>query len=283
MDININPYAVMGIVNVTPDSFYDGGRYNTTSAAVEHALRLVDEGADVIDIGGSSSRPGAKLLPPHEEAARVIPVISELMKRGIAVPVSVDTPWSSVAKAAIDAGASWVNDISAGRIDAGMPAAVAQAGCTVVLMHSRQTPQTMQDDPQYEDAVTEVARELSESADLFERAGVDKSKIILDPGIGFAKNVHHNIALLRDINALTRFGYDVLIGVSRKSFIGVITGSPIEERLCGTLGATAAAYIGGARIFRAHDVKETVDFLKVFTECSMGSAGKTNDEKKYVK
>ena len=260
------PFAVMGIVNVTVDSFYDGGRYATAGAAVERALRLVEDGADIIDIGGASSRPGAELLSPGEEAARVVPVIEELIKRGIGVPVSVDTTWSAAAEAAVNAGASWVNDVSAGRFDPAMPGVAARLGCTAVLMHSRGTPATMQDDPRYGLSVAEeVTGELMASVGMFLRAGVDKGKIVLDPGFGFAKDVSHNVALLRDVDEIVKLGYPVLIGVSRKSFIGKITGRPVEERLSGTLAATAAAYTGGARIFRAHDVRETVDFLKVLS------------------
>jgi len=257
------PYLVMGIVNVTGDSFYDGGRYAGTEAAVGHALRLIDDGADVIDIGGSSSRPGAKLLPAGDETARVLPVIEGLIKRGIGVPVSVDTTWAAVAQSALGAGAEWVNDISAGRIDPDMPDVAARAGCTVVLTHSRKTPETMQDDPQYGDVAEDVAGELMQSAGNFLSAGVDGGKIILDPGFGFAKGVSHNIALLRGINRIACLGYHVMVGLSRKSFIGAITGRGVEERLPGTLAATAVAYQMGARIFRVHDVKETVDFLKV--------------------
>jgi len=258
------PYIVMGIVNVTDDSFYDGGRYVTTDAAVEHALRLVGEGADVIDIGGCSSRPGAKFLPPEEEAARVVPVISELAKRGLGVPISVDTVWSSVAEAAIGAGAGWINDVAAGRIDPKMPEAAARnPQCVVVLMHSRGTPDTMQDAPSYGDVAGEVVSELSGSIEMFLRAGVNKGMIIADPGFGFAKDVNHNIDLLRRLDKVVDMGYPVLAGLSRKSFIGAITGRGVESRLPGTLAATAIAYRNGAKIFRVHDVKETVDFLKV--------------------
>ena len=258
------PFCVWGIVNVTDDSFYDGGRYNTLEKAVSHACRLVDEGADVVDVGGSSSRPGACLLSPEEEARRVVPVIEEVARR-VGVPVSVDTTWSAVARAALDAGASIVNDISAGRIDPAMPEVVARAGCAAALMHSRDTPLDMQDDPRYGgDVAGEVARELSASVELFARARVNKNLIILDPGFGFAKNAGHNVALLRGIGKIARLGYPVLAGVSRKSFIGAITGRPVGDRLSGTLAATAAAYMGGARMFRAHDVRDTVDFLKMF-------------------
>ncbi|MDR2693185.1 MAG: dihydropteroate synthase [Chitinispirillales bacterium] len=254
---------VMGIVNVTDDSFYDGGKYINTGAAVEHALRLVDEGADVIDIGGCSSRPGSKFLPPEEEAARVAPVISELAKRGLNVPISIDTVWSSVAGAAIDAGARWINDISAGRIDPKMPAtAAANPQCVTVLTHSRGTPHTMQENPKYADVTNEVVMELAESVNVFLRAGVNRDKIVVDPGFGFAKDTGHNLTLLRELDKVVSMGYPLLAGLSRKSFIGAITNRPVEDRLPGTLAATSAAYRRGAKIFRVHDVKETVDFLK---------------------
>ncbi|MDR3011661.1 MAG: dihydropteroate synthase [Chitinispirillales bacterium] len=257
--------AVMGIVNVTADSFYDGGRYNTVNAAVEYALRLIGDGADIIDIGGSSSRPGAELLSADEEIERVVPVIRELMERGVSVPVSIDTVWSTVARAAIGVGASWINDISAGRIDSGMATAVAETGCAAVLMHSRKIPKVMQDNPRYDDVVADVRRELLTSVKLFRDAGVADDKIILDPGFGFAKSADHNIELMKGLDAIVKLGYPVLVGVSRKSMIGAITGRPVEERLAGTLAATAVAYQCGARIFRVHDVKETVDFLKVYS------------------
>jgi dihydropteroate synthase len=258
------PFAVMGIVNVTADSFYDGGRYNDTGAAVDHALRLIGDGADIIDIGGSSSRPGAKLLPPEDEIARVVPVVEALVKRGAGVPLCVDTTWSAVAKRAVDAGASWVNDISAGRVDTDMPECVARTGCTVVLMHSRGTPQDMQDDPRYAEVVAEVSGELVAAVRAFADAGVDEDRIVLDPGFGFAKGLGHNVALLRGVGDIAALGYPVLVGVSRKSFIGALTGRSVEERLAGTLAAVGVAYSRGARIFRVHDVRETVDFLKVF-------------------
>jgi len=260
------PYIAMGVVNVTEDSFYDGGRYIDKGAAVERAFRLVEEGADVIDIGGCSSRPGAKFPPPEEEAARVVPVISELAKRGLGVPISIDTVWSSVAEAAVGAGAEWINDISAGRIDPKMPALAARnPQCVIVLMHSRGTPDTMQNAPSYGNVADEVIKELSDSIDMFLQSGVSGDKIIVDPGFGFAKDVNHNIDLLRRLDKIVDTGYPVLVGLSRKSFIGAITGRNVEDRLPGTLAATAIAYRNGAKIFRVHDVKETVDFLKVLT------------------
>ncbi|MCL2218826.1 MAG: dihydropteroate synthase [Chitinispirillia bacterium] len=272
------PYAVMGIVNVTDDSFYDGGRYFEIDAAVAHALRLVDDGADIIDIGGASSRPGAKLLPAGKEVERVVPVIEALVKRGVCVPVSVDTVWSEVAGAAFVAGAAWVNDISAGRIDPQMPAVAARFGCVAVLTHSRGTPETMQDTLRYGDVVAEVVDELTVSVNRFLSAGVERRKIVLDPGFGFAKGVDHNIALLRGIGEIARLGYPVMAGLSRKSFIGAVTGRGAEDRLPGTLAATAVAYGGGARIFRVHDVRETVDFLKVLNVTGFGDGKREINE-----
>ncbi|MDR0308128.1 MAG: dihydropteroate synthase [Chitinispirillales bacterium] len=258
------PYLVMGIVNMTTDSFYDGGRYISAAAALEHALRLKEEGADIIDIGGSSSRPGAALLSAAEEIRRIIPVVNELVKR-TGLPVSVDTTWSGTARAALDAGASWINDISAGRMDKLTAPITGWAGCTVVLTHSRCTPQTMQDNPQYNDVASEVAMELLTAVEEFKESGVSENKIVIDPGFGFAKSSEHNIALLNRLDKIARLGYPLMVGTSRKSFIGKITGRPVDERLYGTLATIATAYSKGARIFRVHDVKETVDFLKVLT------------------
>ncbi len=262
--INDKQFLLMGIVNVTPDSFYDGGQHSSVDSAVSHALRLRDEGADILDVGGSSSRPGAQLVDPQEECRRIIPVI-EALAREFDGPISVDTTWSATAEAAIAAGASLINDISAGRLDSNMSRVVAQAGCTVVLMHSRGTPQTMQIDPFYNDVTGEVVAELSLSAQMFMDAGVKKEKIILDPGIGFAKTWEHNITLLKELNRMNELGFELLVGTSRKSFIGRITGRPVEERLWGSLATVASAYSRGARIFRVHDVKETYDFLKIYS------------------
>lgn len=254
----------MGIVNTTPDSFYDGGRYDSVDAAVEHALKLVDHGADIIDIGGASSRPGAAQITPSEELHRVLPVVEKVVHyfKG---PVSVDTTWSEVAEAVIDAGASWINDISAGCFDERLVSLVARRGCTIVLMHSRGTPQTMQQCVSYKDVTLEVKCELLEAVAKFIKAGVNKEKIVIDPGIGFAKTARQNIELLQNVSEFLSTGYKVLIGTSRKSFIGLITGKEVEQRLCGTLGTVASAFKRGVRLFRVHDVRETADFLKVFS------------------
>jgi len=256
------PFYLMGIVNVTPDSFYDGGRFCAVDEAVKHAHVLQEQGVDIIDIGGASSRPGADVVSPEEELRRIVPVIKAVAAffKG---PISVDTTWSDVALRALDAGAGWVNDISAGRFDKEMPSVIASSGCSVVLMHSRGKPQTMQSGPRYNNVVSDVSRELLEAVELFEKAGAKKEQIFLDPGIGFAKTVTHNIDLIKGVDKIVELGYPVVIGTSRKSFIGAITGSPVEERLYGTLGSVAAAFQRGVRIFRVHDVAATNDFLRV--------------------
>jgi dihydropteroate synthase len=256
-----NP-SIMGIVNVTPDSFYDGGRFASAEKAVEHGLRLVEEGASILDIGGASSRPGAQTVSHEEETRRILPVIAGCAKK-TSVPISVDTTRSFVARAAAAEGATWINDISAGRADAGMKQFIAESGCTVVLMHSRGTPQTMQQCTGYGDVVNEVKNELIASATAFCEAGVPKRKIVIDPGIGFAKTAEQNVALLHGCGAFVATGFPVLVGTSRKSFVGHITGRQAENRLAGTLGSVAAAFLRGVRMFRVHDVAATLDFLKV--------------------
>lgn len=255
----------MGIVNATPDSFYDGGRYVAVDAAVEHGIQLSGEGADILDVGGASSRPGAKEVPPAMEADRVIPIVRQLVKK-VTCPISVDTTSALVARLALDAGASWINDISAGRIDAGMAAVVAQSKCKVVLMHSRATPLTMQQHADYNDIVSEVIRELLSEVDNFLKAGVAARQVVIDPGIGFAKTAEHNIALIAGLSTFVNLGYPVLVGTSRKAFVGKITGKEAPgERLFGSLGSVASAFLRGAQIFRVHDVGATKDFLSVLS------------------
>jgi dihydropteroate synthase len=262
MNVFAQPFALMGIVNVTPDSFYDGGRFASPEKAIEHGLRLVEEGAAILDIGGASSRPGAQSVSQEEETRRILPVDAGLAKK-TSVPICVDTTRSSVARAAAGEGATWINDISAGRDDAGMKQFIAQSGCTVVLMHSRGTPQTMQQCTGYDDVVNEVKNELIARAVEFCEAGVLKQKIVIDPGIGFAKTAPQNVALLHGCASFVATGFPVLVGTSRKSFIGHITGRQVEDRLAGTLASVAAAFLRGARLFRVHDVAATLDFLKV--------------------
>jgi dihydropteroate synthase len=263
-------YAVMGIVNVTPDSFYDGGRFSDTEAAVERGIRLGEEGADILDIGGASSRPVASPVTPEEEAKRVIPVIRRLSKK-FQGPLSVDTTWSSVARQALNAGATLINDISAGRCDPEMARLAAESGCAIVLMHSRGTPQTMQAKVHYSNVVADVKKELRASIKRFIAAGVSPERIIVDPGIGFAKTEAQNIALLRGLESFVKMGYPVLVGASRKSFIGAITGKGVEERLYGSLSCVASSFLRGARIFRVHDAAATKDFCRVFSEIETGA------------
>jgi dihydropteroate synthase len=256
------PYAIMGIVNVTPDSFFDGGAYFSLSQAVDHACRLADEGADIIDIGGQSTRPGALPVDWREECRRVTPVIEAVAKK-VALPVSVDTFNAQTAASAFDAGARMVNDVGAGRLDPRMPRFAAERDCPVILMHSRETPLTMQDNPSYGDVVAEVKNELLKSVEIFLRAGVRDARIIIDPGIGFAKRFEDSMTLLDHIDAFVATGHPVCVGTSRKSFIGKLIGKGPEGRLFGSLASIVPAFLAGASIFRVHDVEETVQFLRV--------------------
>jgi dihydropteroate synthase len=244
---------LMGVVNVTPDSFWDGGRYAEVGAAVEHAERLVAEGADLLDVGGESTRPGAPEVPADEERARVVPVIERLRSRGCPVAISVDTRKASVAAAALSAGADLVNDVSALR-DPGMAEVVARAAVPVVLMHTRGTPAEMAARAVYGDVVEEVERELAAAMAQAVRGGIREEAILLDPGVGFAKTAQHSVALLAAIPRLRRLGRPLVIGPSRKSFIGKLTGAPATDRLPGTLAAVAACVLGGAEFLRVHDV-----------------------------
>jgi dihydropteroate synthase len=252
----------MGILNVTPDSFFDGGRHATAKAAIEHGRSLIGEGADILDIGGESTRPGARPVDAEEECGRIIPVITALARES-SVPISVDTTKSAVARRALDAGASIVNDISGGRFDRDMAALAAKRQCPVIVMHSRETPATMQDQPCYTDVVAEVKQELLACACAFAEAGVRRENIILDPGIGFAKRLSDNCILLRRLGEIVSLGYAVCVGTSRKSFIGRITDREASDRLAGSLASLAPAFYAGARIFRVHDVSQTKDALKV--------------------
>jgi dihydropteroate synthase len=247
---------IMGIVNVTPDSFYDGGRRFDVGQAVAHGLALAASGADIIDIGGESSRPGADPVSAGDELARVIPVIENLRKQS-AVPISIDTYKAQVASAALDAGADIVNDISALRFDSAMTSVIAQEKVPVILMHMRGTPRTMQAEPRYQDVVREVRDFLA--AQLYEAmdAGVAPQAIVIDPGIGFGKNLEHNLQLLRGLPALAALGQPVLVGVSRKAFIGKILNLEPDQRLEGSLAAAVAAVLAGANILRVHDVAES--------------------------
>jgi dihydropteroate synthase len=252
---------VMGVLNVTPDSFSDGGRYLDLEAAVERGVGMVAEGAAIVDVGGESTRPGAGAVSPAEELERVIPVIERLAAR-ISVPISVDTSKPEVMRAAIAAGASLVNDVRA-LGEPGALAAVASTGAAVCLMHMQGEPRTMQAAPSYGDVVAEVRGFLARRTEACLEAGIARERICIDPGIGFGKSAGHNLALLRALDRLAPPGMPVLVGVSRKSLVGIITGRPPGERLAGSLAFAALAAAGGAAIIRAHDVAETVDAVKV--------------------
>jgi dihydropteroate synthase len=254
--------GVMGIVNATPDSFADGGRFPSAAAAVEHALALAAAGADVIDIGGESTRPGAEPVDEATERERVLPVIGELVRRGLHCPISIDTSKASVARAALAAGACIVNDVSAGG-DPEMFAAVRAHDAAVVLMHRRGEPHTMQRDTRYTDVVAEVHAFLAERAEAALRAGIPAARILLDPGIGFGKDAVGNLRLLRALPDLASLGFGVVVGASRKSFIGTLSGANVGERLPGSLAAVSAAAGLTRALVRVHDVAASLQFLTV--------------------
>lgn len=251
----------MGVVNVTPDSFSDGGEFLAPARAVEHAARLVREGADLLDVGGESTRPGAAGVSADEELARVVPVLDGLV--GIGVPVSIDTSKSEVAAAAIDAGATIVNDVTALRADPGLAALCAERGVEVVLMHMQGEPRTMQESPTYGDVVEYVKGFLSERIELATREGIAEERIWVDPGIGFGKTVAHNLELIRRLDELSELGRPVAIGTSRKTFIGRLTGAPVDERLGGTIASNVFALANGADVLRVHDVAEVAEAIRV--------------------
>lgn len=244
----------MGVINITPDSFYDGGAYFDPDRAVERGLTLVAEGADILDIGGESTRPGADPVPVEEEKRRVIPVIAALRER-TDVLISIDTTKAEVAEAAISAGASIVNDISAGRFDPRMFPFVAGSGAGLVLMHMQGTPKTMQINPRYEDVVGEVKAFLAERVDEAVASGIRRESLIIDPGIGFGKNLADNLLLLKNLHAFGDIGRPILVGVSRKSFIGKVLNLEAQERLEGTIAAAVLAMERGASLLRVHDLQ----------------------------
>ncbi len=252
---------LMGVVNVTPDSFSDGGRHFDHERALDHARRMLADGADLIDVGGESTRPGAVLVAERTEMKRVLPVVEALAAEN--VPVSVDTAKPAVMRAAIAAGACLINDVRALQAR-GALAAVAGSGCGVCLMHMQGRPRTMQADPRYDDAVREVRDFLVARALIAEGAGIARDRIAIDPGFGFGKTVAHNLALLRSLRGLADTGYPVLAGLSRKATIGEITGREVGERMAGSVAAALAAVARGAAIVRVHDVRETVDALAVW-------------------
>lgn len=253
---------VMGIINVTPDSFSDGGQLANPAAAVAHGLRLVDEGADILDVGGESTRPGAAPVSLDEELRRVIPVIEQLAK-ATTLPISVDTSHPEVMRAAVAAGAGMVNDVRALRREGALDAAAALR-VPVVLMHLRGEPGSMQDAPDYDDVVAEVHRFLAERVFACEMAGIDKKQLVVDPGFGFGKTLAHNLQLLRQLARFADLGVPVLAGLSRKRSLGEITGREVDQRLPASLAAAVMAANYGARLLRVHDVAATVDALKVW-------------------
>jgi dihydropteroate synthase len=254
----------MGVVNVTPDSFSDGGRYLDAEAAIAHGLELESEGAAILDVGGESTRPGADPVPEAEELRRVIPVIEGLIERGAGARVSIDTSKSGVAARALQAGATLVNDVTALRADPEMAAVVAAAGADCCLMHMLGDPRTMQDDPRYDDVVSDIKAFLAERMAFAVRAGIAEERILLDPGIGFGKTVEHNLELLRRLREFLDLGRPLVIGTSRKSFLGRLTGQQsADDRVAATIATNVLAYERGARVFRVHDVAPVHDALTV--------------------
>lgn len=263
---------VMGVLNVTPDSFSDGGRFVDATAAVAHALRMVEEGAALLDVGGESTRPGAQAVSAEEEIRRVVPVI-EALAAHTKVPISVDTSKPAVMTAAVRAGATLINDVRALR-EPGALEAAADTGAAICLMHMQGEPRTMQVEPRYDDVVAEVRGFLHERVEACRAAGIAKDRLAIDPGIGFGKRLEHNLALLADLPALVGLGWPLLIGVSRKSMLGALLGRAVDERLAGGVAMTTAAVLSGANIVRTHDVAPTVDAVKVAVALRAAGYGK---------
>lgn len=262
------PAFIMGIVNATPDSFFESSRTPTLACGLDRALALESEGADIIDIGGESTRPGASYVDAEEEIARIVPLVREIRKHS-SVPISIDTRKAAVLRAALDAGADILNDISAFEDDPALGPLARDAGIPVMLMHKKGNPETMQMNPEYRDAVREVTAYLLSRAAFAENAGIARNKIILDPGIGFGKRYEDNCALIAGLAEIASHGYPVLMALSRKSCIGAMTGRDAGDRLAGTLAANLIAVQNGATFLRVHDVKETRDMLSVQQEITL--------------
>ncbi len=262
---------VMGILNVTPDSFSDAGKFFTDRAAIDRGAEMIDQGADVVDVGGESTRPGSDPVPADEELRRVLPVIEQLAKHRPAVPISIDTRKSEVAARALDAGASIVNDVSAGS-DPAMFELARERGAGIVLMHMQGDPKTMQVAPTYEDVVAEVHEYLRERIEAAEFAGIEPERIVVDPGIGFGKDLEHNLELLQRIDAFLDLGRPLLLGPSRKRFIGTLLDLPEEERVEGTAAAVAWSISRGVHVVRVHDVKEIVRVVRVVDAIAKASS-----------
>ncbi len=254
-------FLIMGVVNVTPDSFSDGGRFLDPATAVAHGVKLAEEGAQILDLGAESSRPGSDPVPEAEEKRRLIPVIEGLRRALPGMPLSVDTTKAAVAVSALDAGADMINDISGGTFDPALVPLCAQRGAPLVLMHSRGEPKTMQVAPFYDDCVAQVVAELRSRVEAAEAAGLGPGQLVVDPGFGFAKRPEDNLALIAHLESLACLGYPILVGASRKSTIGALTGAPVHARLPGTLALHTAALLRGASILRVHDVREHAQAL----------------------
>ena len=252
-------YEIMGVVNVTPDSFSDGGQFDDARAAIRHARRLIDEGAAIIDVGGESTRPGAAPVPADEELRRVIPVVEGLEGER----VSIDTMKLAVAQRAVEAGATYVNDVTAFRHEPELAGFVADHGLECCLMHMLGEPRTMQQDPRYDDVVSDVKAFLEERLQAAVDAGIDEEKVQLDPGIGFGKTLRHNLELLNRLDEIAAIGRPVVLGTSRKSFLGKLTGRDVTERVYGTVATCVLGLERGARVFRVHDVAAVADALAV--------------------
>lgn len=263
MQRELPPYTIMGVVNVTPDSFSDGGLYYDHDVAVAHALRLARDGAAILDVGGESTRPYAQAVPADEEIRRVAPVIERLAAEAPDARLSIDTSKVEVARVAVDAGAGYVNDVTAFRAEPALAEFVAQRDLDCCLMHMLGTPRTMQEDPRYDDVVSDVKAFLEERLAFAVAAGVPEERVSLDPGIGFGKTVDHNLELLRRLDEIVAIGRPVVIGTSRKWFLGRITGREVRDRTFGTLATNVLALERGARVFRVHDVAATHDALAV--------------------
>ena len=256
-------FLLMGVVNVTPDSFSDGGRFLEPSAAVAHGARLAEEGAAILDIGGESTRPGAEPVGAEEELRRVVPVVEGLAAAGTGSQLSIDTSKAAVARAALDAGASYVNDVTAFRADPAIAGLVAERDAECCLMHMLGQPRTMQEDPRYEDVVSDVKAFLERRLAFAVGEGVPEERVTLDPGIGFGKTLDQNLELLRRLEEIVAIGRPVMIGTSRKSFLGKLTGREVDDRLAGTIATNVLAYARGATVFRVHDVGPVRDALTV--------------------
>jgi dihydropteroate synthase len=256
-------FVLMGVVNVTPDSFSDGGRFLDPSAAVAHGVRLAEEGAAILDIGGESTRPGADPVGAEEELRRVVPVVERLAAAGTGSQLSIDTSKAAVARTALDVGASYVNDVTAFRGDPAIAGLVAERGVDCCLMHMLGEPRTMQEDPRYDDVVADVKAFLEQRLAFAVGEGVPEERVTLDPGIGFGKTLQQNLELLRRLDEIAAIGRPVLVGTSRKSFLGKLTGRDVDDRLAGTIATNDLAYARGASVFRVHDVAPVRDALTV--------------------